>query len=132
MTGTDSRQNSHAMLARKIKRELSAGKSQLEVVNELVKKNWSQREAEQFVSSIRFGAVRTSLSPEELKELKKKIRHYFLWGIFASAIAAIAYFYPDDGGGAGKIKWGSLLVGLYHLGAGVYYLIRLRSEQELS
>lgn len=102
-------------LTKAIASELAEGKSQDSIAKELVKNNWPETKAKEFVAHIANALEQYKQSPEGRSQLAsayaKHMIYGFLWAAGGIIVTAVSYSAVAESGGTYVVAWGAVVFG---------------------
>ena len=105
-----------------VARALASGRSQAQVVEQLVKQGWTEGDADGYVTKIRQSLEFSKLAPESGRTLAQKNRNRMIrglvWTIAVVVVTAIFYRGASLGEGAYMLFWGAVILGIVDFLAG--------------
>ncbi len=97
-------------LSETVASDLAEGKSQEHVVSELVKQDWSEEWATQFVSQVERSMSKVRVRNAKASQYARHMIYGTLWVIGGTVVTAATYQAASEGG-TYLIAWGAILFG---------------------
>ena len=117
-------------LSEAVASELAEGKSKEKIVKELVKQDWPEDSAIQFVNNIEQAISEYKDSPEGRNVLAGKYARHMVYGILwavGGTIVTVATYEAASGGGTYFVAWGAILFGIFDFFKGFFGWLKYRS-----
>jgi hypothetical protein len=113
--------------------ELSEGKSKEKIVKELVKQDWPEDSAVQFVNNVEEEMNRYKESPEGRQILAQKYARHMgyglLWAVGGTVVTAVTYSAAasSPSGGTYVVAWGAILYGVIDFFRGLFGWLKYKN-----
>jgi hypothetical protein len=110
-------------LAQAVATELAQGKSKKSIVKELVKQDWPEDSASQFVNDVEQALNEYRESPEARKALASQYARHMLYGILwagGGTAVTVATYQAASAGGSYVVAWGAIAFGIYDFFRGLF------------
>jgi hypothetical protein len=110
-------------LSQVVAKQLAEGKSKKHIVKELVKQQWSQEAAGQFVDEVEQAIKTYQNSPEGRAALAGQYARRMLYGVLwavGGTIVTVASYEAASAGGTYIIAWGAILFGIIDFLRGLF------------
>jgi len=123
---TRSEKETTQKLSETITQQLAAGQRKESIVKGLVKQNWQEPAAVQFVTELEHKLKELQQSPEWRREMaSKKARHMLygvLWAVGGTIFTAVTYqkAASSPSGGTYFVAWGAIVFGLFDFFRGLF------------
>ena len=117
-------------LSEAVASELGEGKSREKIVKELVKQDWPEESAIEFVNNIEQAITEYKDSPEGREVLARKYARHMLYGILwfvGGTIVTVVTYEAASGGGTYFIAWGAILFGIIDFFRGLFGWLKYRA-----
>jgi len=116
------RQAIHA-LTKSVARDLAHGIKSQAIVQQLVKRNWTEEAAEQFVSQVERAVTDYRETPEARQALAKAYARHMLYGFLWTAggiTVTVATLALSANGGTYIVAWGAIIFGIVDFFRGLF------------
>ena len=112
---TAERRQAIQALTKAVARDLARGVKSSAIVQQLVKRNWTEEAAEQFVSQVEKAVTEYRETPEARQALAKAYARHMLYGILWAAggiTVTVAALTLSANGGTYIVAWGAIIFGI--------------------
>jgi hypothetical protein len=120
---TAENQQANLALTKAVARDLARGVSYRTIVQQLVKQNWTEQAAEQFVSEVERAVTDYRESPQARQAMAKAYARHMLYGFLWAAggiTVTVLTLALSANGGTYIVAWGAIIFGIVDFFRGLF------------